>query len=95
MKPDKVIQSIVVTYFVIGISIGLTQVGLSKIFEPACNGTVKHSLWEYGPSGTSDGLQGGIGALWQLGVGLASWLPDLYQQLITGDMALRDYLLGG
>ena len=29
------------------------------------------------------------------GRGLARWLPDLYQQVIAGDMTVRNYLLGG
>ncbi|MEZ5581375.1 MAG: hypothetical protein R3F37_00015 [Candidatus Competibacteraceae bacterium] len=73
--------SIVVGYLAIGLAIGLSQAGLAKLFEPPCKGQVEHILWQPYEK--------------NIVLGAASWIPDLYTHLITGEMSLRDYLLGG
>jgi hypothetical protein len=99
MQMGKTIGVIVLGYFVIGGLLTLTQLGLTKLFEPPCNGIVLHTLWAHFPRRLEDHeiLQGKREdpRLFGLVRGLARWLPDLYQQVITGDMTVRNYLLGG
>jgi len=100
---------IVIGYFVIGGLIALTQLGLTKVFEPPCNGTPIHTLWagfrQDGSVDLSDRLVATregkpadepllVYAV-RVGLRLAQWLPDLYREVIVGDMTVRDYLLGG
>ena len=105
------IRSIVIGYFVIGTLIGLTQLGLTKLFEPPCNdGRVEHILWrDYGwriiditedlrrplPGEQAKHAEPPMQFYFRIGRGLARWLPDLYREVITGEMKVRDYLLGG
>jgi len=88
------LRSAVIGYFSIGIVIGLMQLSLNKVFEPPCNGLVKHTLWERGAEQETY-FSKEIDFLLRVGSNVAQWLPDLYFQLIKGDMAMRDYLLGG
>lgn len=99
MKIGNALVSIVIGYFVIGGLIALTQLGLTKLFEPPCNGTIVHTLWADFPQRVDDfdALQGkkDESLIFGLVRGVAQWLPDLYQEVIVGDMTVRDYLLGG
>lgn len=88
MKTGDNIGSAVTGYLAIGVVIGLTQLGLSKLFEPPCSGIVTHTLWERGDSKDTH-------FLWRAGSSVVQWLPDLYSQVLKGDMTARDYLLGG
>ncbi|MEZ5584956.1 MAG: hypothetical protein R3F37_21280 [Candidatus Competibacteraceae bacterium] len=88
MKTSDHLRSAVIGYLSIGVVIGLTQLGLNKVFAPPCNGIVKHTLWERDFSPDTHFLL-------RVGLNVAQWLPDLYFQLVKGDMATRDYLLGG
>jgi hypothetical protein len=99
MKTGNTLVAVVIGYFVIGGLIALTQLGLTKLFEPPCHGTVVHTLWEDFPKQSSDydALQGkkDDSLIFGLARGLVQWLPDFYQEVIAGDMTVRDYLLGG
>jgi hypothetical protein len=75
------LSSIVIGYLAIGFVVLLSQAGLAKLFEPPCKGQVEHVLWQPYEE--------------NIILGAASWIPDLYTHLITGEMSLRDYLLGG
>jgi hypothetical protein len=75
-------------YLAIGVVIGLTQLGLNKLFEPPCSGVAKHVLWERGYSEDTHFLV-------RAGSSVLQWLPDLYSRVLKGDMTARDYLLGG
>ena len=81
MKSGVSLVGIIVGYLAIGIVIGLGQLGLSKLFEPPCNGQIEHRLWQAYDK--------------HLILGAARWMPDLYDHLIAGDMTIKDYLLGG
>lgn len=88
MKTGDNIGFAVAGYLAVGAIIGLTQLGLNKLFEPPCSGIVKHALWERGhPEDTH--------FLWRAGSSVVQWLPDLYSRVLKGDMTVRDYLLGG
>lgn len=95
----NMLRSLVVGYFLIGAAIGITQLSLSKVFEPPCNGTIVHTLWTGFPKRLDDSevLAGKSEEPLTFGLarGLVRWLPGLYSELIVGDMSLRDYLLGG
>jgi hypothetical protein len=99
MRIGKKIGVLVIGYFVIGGVIALTQLGMTKVFEPPCNGIALHTLWADFPRRLEghEVLQGKRekSLIFGLGRGLAQWLPDLYQHLIAGDMTVRNYLLGG
>ena len=88
MKTGDNIGFAVTGYLAIGVVIGLTQLGLNKLFEPPCGGIVKHTLWERGYSEDTH-------FLWRAGSSVVQWLPDLYSRVLKGDMTARDYLLGG
>jgi hypothetical protein len=88
MKTGDNIGFAVTGYLTIGVVIGLTQLGLSKLFEPPCSGIAKHTLWERDYSEATH-------FLWRAGSSVVQWLPDLYSQVFKGDMTVRDYLLGG
>ncbi len=88
MKESNNIGFAITGYLAIGVVIGLTQLGLNKLFEPPCSGVVKHTLWERGYSEDTH-------FLWRAGSSVAQWLPDLYSRVLKGDMTARDYLLGG
>ena len=49
MRIGKSIGVIVLGYFVIGGLIALTQLGITKLFEPPCHGIVLHTLWAHFP----------------------------------------------
>jgi|RhiMethySRZTD1v2_1073278.scaffolds.fasta_scaffold352893_1 hypothetical protein len=99
MKIGNVFASIVIGYLVIGGLIGLTQLAMTKLFEPPCNGTIVHTLWADFPQRLDDSeiLAGKReeSLIFGLVRGLAQWLPNLSRKVITGDMTVRDYLLGG
>ena len=95
-------------YLVIGALIAVTQLWLSKVFKPQCAGVAEHILWQHFDWPNPDtyevlrGTRTGqhperptIIHVLGIGLGLARWLPDLYQEVITGDMDMRSYLLGG
>jgi len=88
MKEGNKIGIAVVGYLAIGAIIGLTQLGLNKLFEPPCDGIAKHVLWERSHPESAH-------FLWRVGSSVAQWLPDLYSRVLKGDMTARDYLLGG
>jgi hypothetical protein len=87
--------SVVFGYFLIGAAIGVTQLSFSTVFEPPCAGVVDHTLWKHYEVTSNSDYPSGSGFLMRLGLGAARWLPDLYDELIVGDMTFRDYLLGG
>jgi hypothetical protein len=99
MEIGKKVGSVVIGYLVIGGLIALTQLGLTKLFEPPCSGTIVHTLWTDFPKRLDDSevLAGKREDPLAFGLvrGLVQWLPDLYQEVIAGDMTVRDYLLGG
>jgi hypothetical protein len=99
MRIGKTIGVIVVGYFVIGGLLALTQLGMTKLFEPPCNGIVLHTLWADSPGRLDayEALQGKREGplVFGLARSLVRWLPDLYQHVIAGDMTVRNYLLGG
>lgn len=109
MKIGKRIGFIIIGYFAIGGLIALTQLGLSKLFEPPCNGIPLHTLWTdfrgrdmlddlERLQATAEGKQGDeslVFYVFRFGRGLARWLPDLYREVIVGDMTVQNYLLGG
>ena len=95
---------IVVGYCVIGGLLALTQLGLTKVFEPPCHGISWHTLWaDFRGRDMLDVHE----ALDARHTGkrdepfifyvsrLVRWLPDLYQHVIAGDMTVQNYLLGG
>lgn len=88
MKTGDNIGFAVTGYLAIGVVIGLTQLGLNKLFEPPCSGIAKHTLWERGHSEDTH-------FLWRAGSSVVQWLPDLYSRVLKGDMTAWDYLLGG
>jgi len=88
----KKIRGLVIGYFAIGALIAVTQLGLVNLFEPDCAGKVVHTLWVDFPKGL-DHREASL--IFGLARGLARWLPDLYQEVIAGDMTVRNYLLGG
>jgi len=88
MKTGDNIGFAVAGYLAVGAIIGLTQLGLNKLFEPPCSGIVKHALWERGHPEDAH-------FLWRAGSSVVQWLPDLYSRVLKGDMTVRDYLLGG
>ena len=82
MKTGDNIGFAVAGYLAVGAIIGLTQLGLNKLFEPPCSGIVKHALWERGhPEDTH--------FLWRAGSSVVQWLPDLYSRVLKGDMTVR------
>ena len=102
----KTIGVIVVGYCLIGGLIHLTQLGLSSLFTPPCNGIIVQTLWADVPRRRDDNarlqdrLEGKpdsslIVDIFRLGRVLVRWLPDLYQEVLAGDMTVRNYLLGG
>jgi hypothetical protein len=99
MKIGKAIGFVVIGYFAIGALIGLTQLGLTKLYEPPCNGTAVHTLWADFPKRLEDYevLQGKVeeSVIFGFTRGLVRWLPDLYTEVVAGDMTVRNYLLGG
>jgi hypothetical protein len=108
MGIGKKIGMIVLGYLVIGGLIALTQLGLTKVFEPPCNGIPLHTLWAdfrgrdmLDEPEALDARRTGkydepfMFYAFRLVRGLARWLPDLYQHVIAGDMTVRNYLLGG
>jgi len=99
MHMGTFIRSSVVGYLAIGAILGLIQLGLTKTFEPPCGGRVEHTLWEHYPKWKHDlgdkGEQHAPNFLIKLGLAVARWLPDLYHEVISGEMHVRDYLLGG
>jgi hypothetical protein len=108
MGVGQKIGAMVIGYCVLGGLLALTQLGLSKLFEPPCHGIPLHTLWadfrardmldvhdalEARHTGKHD--EPFIAYVFRLVRGLARWLPDLYQHVITGDMTVQNYLLGG
>ena len=96
-------KAFIVGYLAIGVVVLIAQWGLSKWFEPPCLGSVQYTIRErYFPRfDTTDQLsktmRGERDLPWYFGasLGVLRWLPDLYHEVIAGDMKVRDYLLGG
>jgi hypothetical protein len=99
-----IVVKLMIGYLIIGGMILAVQLFLPKLFEPECPfGRIRHTLTDkYLPR--RDPVEelektraGRRDPPWYFGVGLgvARWLPDFYQQVFAGDTSFRDYLLGG
>lgn len=91
-------RTIIIGYIVIGILIPVVQNKLSDIFEQKCNGIAEYTLLEYYRSCSQleilEKKCNDDGILYPA-TGVVMWLPNLWKNLIAGDMTVKDYLVGG
>lgn len=102
----KALGTLLVSYLVIGGLIFIAQLGLPKLFEPHCSRRVEHTLTDrYFPPRSDfevlDKTRTGkkditdTSSILRVGSHVVQWLPDLYREVLAGEMPVRDYLLGG
>jgi hypothetical protein len=103
MRMGKKIGLIVASYLVIGGLVELTQLGVSKLMAPpSCNGLAVYTLLGNFSRGIDVEQPNGkekpeslTSYIFRFGRSLTLWLPDHLQQIISGDMTVRNYSMGG
>jgi hypothetical protein len=84
----------------IGVALLAVQVGAAKyLAPPSCGGYITHHLVDpYFPRVDDAAALSGVSApplTYSLVVKVVRWLPDLYTEVLAGDMSVGDFLRGG
>ena len=107
----KILGVLLVSYLAIGALVFTVQAALPRLVKPGCPGDGSLARTEYTltgryfpPRNDTDVLRKTrtgekditeIPWIFRVGFHVVQWLPDLYREVIAGDMSLGGYFLGG